>query len=67
MSFRTIQRKLQKHVYPPEKEEDDGMPGQVPKHGPLVGLYFMAYGVPIMPTAFALSLELPAYTSSGAL
>uniref|UniRef100_A0A914XAG8 Adhesion G protein-coupled receptor A3 n=1 Tax=Plectus sambesii TaxID=2011161 RepID=A0A914XAG8_9BILA len=64
LTLRTIQRKTWKAAYPTARSEEES-PFPVSQHGPLVGLYFLAYGLPLIACSFALALDKSAYTVSG--
>lgn len=68
--FRTLQRKLRKLVHPKKADLSDGELSAYndgrpkPRHGPLVGMYFLAWGLPAMPCAFTLPLRMDSYTAN---
>ncbi len=62
-----MQRKLYKKANPTPLPEEDGSVEVVKSHGPLVGMYFLAWGLPVMPVAFALTIRIQQYTASRTL
>ncbi|KHN80595.1 putative G-protein coupled receptor [Toxocara canis] len=62
LSMRTVQKKIskmastkQQHVVDEESEQCES--GKVAAHGPIAGLYFLAYGVPLFAVSFSIAID----------